>query len=108
MSAQLLFIGSFMKWVSMVEQPHTSLRSPCATPSVGWSGVKLAAIGNVFSGVVNHASLSGSPMGLVDARVTLPDPMHTAYCKVWWKRNNGLGLFFMVRARPLRSSEGKS
>ena len=23
-------------------QPHTSLRSPCAMPSVGWSGVKLA------------------------------------------------------------------
>ena len=35
--------------------------------SVGWSGVKLAAIGlwssgNVFSGVMNHASPSGSPM----------------------------------------------
>ena len=29
----------------MVEQPHTSLRSPCAMPSVGGSGVKLAAIG---------------------------------------------------------------
>ena len=27
---------SFMKWVSMAEQLHTSLRSPCAMPSVGW------------------------------------------------------------------------
>ncbi|KAK6292537.1 hypothetical protein J4Q44_G00371210 [Coregonus suidteri] len=54
-----------MKWVSMAEQPHTSLRSPCAMPSVGWSGVKLATIGfwssgNTFSGVMNHASPSGS------------------------------------------------
>ena len=53
-----------MKWVSMAEQLNTSLRSPCAMPSVG-SGVKLAAIelwssGNGFSGVMNHASLSGS------------------------------------------------
>ena len=35
----------FMKWVSMAKQPQTSLRSPCAMPSVGWSGVKLATIG---------------------------------------------------------------
>jgi hypothetical protein len=32
-----------MKLVFMGEQPHTSLRSPM--PSVGWSGVKFAAIG---------------------------------------------------------------
>jgi hypothetical protein len=43
--AQELLVGRFMKWVSMVEQPHTSLRSLCAMPSVGWNGVKLAAIG---------------------------------------------------------------
>ena len=58
---------SFMKWVSMAEQPHTSLRSPCTIPSIGWSGVKLTAIGlwssgNTFSGVMNYASPSGSPM----------------------------------------------
>ena len=39
----------------------TRLRSPCAMPSLGWSGVKLAAIelwstGNTFSGVKNHAT----------------------------------------------------
>ena len=50
----------------MAEQSHTSLRSTCAMPSVGWSDVKLAAIGlwssgNVFSGVMNYASTSGSP-----------------------------------------------
>ena len=55
-----------MKWVYMAEQPHTSLRSPCAMPSVGGSVVKLAAIGlwssrNVISGVMNHATPSDSP-----------------------------------------------
>jgi hypothetical protein len=54
-----------MKWVSMAEKPHIRLRSPCAMPSIGWSGVKLVAIGlcrigNVFSGVMNHVSPSGS------------------------------------------------
>ena len=37
-----LFVGSFMKWFSMAEQPQTSLRSPCTMPSVGWSSVKLS------------------------------------------------------------------
>ena len=55
-----------MKWVSMTEQPHTSLRSPCAMPSVGCSGVKHASIGlwsrgNAFSRVMNHPPPSGSP-----------------------------------------------
>ena len=49
----------------MAEQPHTTLRSHCTMPNVGWSGVKLAAIGlwnngNAFSGVMNHALPSGS------------------------------------------------
>ena len=35
---------NFMKWVSMAEQPHTSLRSPCALPSVGWCGVSSAPL----------------------------------------------------------------
>ena len=46
-----------MKWASMAEQLHTSLRSPCAMLSVGWSGVKLVAIGlwssgNMFCAVI--------------------------------------------------------
>ena len=54
-----------MKWVSMAEQPHTSLRSPCAILYFGWSGVKFAAIGlwsngNTFSGVMIHSSPSGN------------------------------------------------
>ena len=36
---------SFGSWVSMAEQPHTSIISPFAMPSVCWSSVKLAAIG---------------------------------------------------------------
>ena len=79
-----------MKWVSMAEHPHTSLRSPCAMPSVSWSGVKLAAIGlwrsgNAYSGVINHASPSVSPTndsGLADARRTLPTPCIVPNVKV--------------------------
>ena len=63
-----------MKWASIAELLHTSLRSPCAMPSISWSGVKLAAIGlwrsgNAFSGVTN--------LGLADARSKLHAPMHT-------------------------------
>jgi hypothetical protein len=54
-----------MKWVSMAEQLHTNLRSPCVMASISRSSVKLAAIGlwssgNAFSGVMNHASPSDS------------------------------------------------
>jgi hypothetical protein len=54
-----------MKRVSMAKQPHTSLRTPCAMPSIGWNGVKLATIGlwrsgNAFTGMMNHASKPGS------------------------------------------------
>ena len=99
-SAQELFVKSFMKRISMAEQPHTSLRSPCTMPSVGWRGVKLAAIGlwssgNEFSVVMNHASPSVSPTDkseLGDARRTLRAPIHSDNCKVWWRINIGLGL----------------
>ena len=55
-----------MKLVSMAEQLHTSVRSPCAMPSIGRSGVKLAVIGlwssgNAFSWVLNHTSPFGRP-----------------------------------------------
>ena len=74
-----------MKWVSVVNQPQTSLRSPCAMPSIGWSGVKLAAIGlwssgNAFSGVMNNASPSGSPTdesGFGGYQENATCPMHT-------------------------------
>ncbi len=42
-------------------------------------------------------------LGLGDARRLLPTSIHSAYCKVWWRRDNGLGL-----SRPLSSSEGSS
>ena len=47
----------------MSEQPHTSLKSPCAMPSVKLADIWLWSCGNAFSGVMNHASPSGSPTG---------------------------------------------
>ena len=35
---------TFRQELSTAEQPHTSLRSPCAMPIVSWSGVLLATI----------------------------------------------------------------
>ena len=61
---QISGFGSFMKWVSMAEQPHTSLR--LTMPSVGWSSVKLTSFGLWSSG----------NLGLADARRTPPAPMH--------------------------------
>ena len=63
--------------------------------------LKLEAIGlwssgNVFSGLRTQTNL-----GMVDDRRTLPARMQSANCKVWWRGNNGLGLFFIVWARPL-------
>uniref|UniRef100_A0A0E9WC53 Uncharacterized protein n=1 Tax=Anguilla anguilla TaxID=7936 RepID=A0A0E9WC53_ANGAN len=60
---------------------------------------------------MNNASLSGSLMdesgfgGMHSANCIGPN---SANCKVWWKRNNGLGMFFIVWARFHSSSEGKS
>ena len=69
-------------------------------------GIKLATVGlwssgNTFSGVVNHASPSDSLTNKSGFSRYLEKAR-------WWRRNIGLGLFFMVRARPLSSSEGKS
>ena len=89
-----------MKWVSMAKQPHKSLRSPCTMPSVGWSGIKFAAIG------LWRPVFWSDELQYISPK--LPAPMHSAKCTVWWRRNNGLGLFFMVQARPLSSSEWKS
>ena len=36
----------------------------------------------------------------------LPASMHSAYCKVWWMKNNGVGLFFMVRPGPFVPVKG--
>ena len=36
-------------------------------------------------------------LGLADPRRTLPAPRHSANCKVWCGRNNGLGLFIVVK-----------
>ena len=98
----------------MAEQPHTSLRSQCAMPSVGWSGVKVSAIGllssgNASSGVMNHASPSGSVMdesgfGGCQENTTFPNAI--ANCKVWWRRNNGLGCISLFGLGPLVPVKG--
>jgi hypothetical protein len=52
---------------------------------------------------------AGSPIAnlvLADGMRTLPAPLHSVNCKVWWRRNNGLGLFFMVRSSPLVPVKG--
>ena len=53
-----------MRWVSMAEQPPTSLRAPGVLLSVLWSGVGAiggGSSGNMFSRVMNQVSPSGSP-----------------------------------------------
>ena len=47
-------------------------------------------------------------LGFADARRTFSPRTRSANYNVWWRRDNGLGLFFMVQARPLSFSEGKS
>jgi hypothetical protein len=98
-SVQERFVGGFKKWVFMAKQPQTSLRSPRTMPSVCWSGVKLAAFGlwssgNKFSGVMNHASVRRTNLGLADARRMTVFAVHT--CK---KYILGLEVSFRVIVR---------
>jgi hypothetical protein len=86
-----------MKWVSIDEQLHTSLRSPCAIPSVSCSGRYWTQEQYLEWWItLHHIEVQQTNLGLADARRTLPAWMHSAICKVWWRRNNGLGLFTMT------------
>ena len=74
--------------------------------------VKHAAAGlwsseNVFCGVMNLA-VWWTSLGLANARRMLPAWLHCANCKVWWRRDDAMGLFFRGWSRTLSSSEGKS
>ena len=53
---------------------------------------------------LHHLVVQRTNLGLADAWRTLPARMHSANCKVWWRRNNGLGLFF--RLGPLVPVKG--
>lgn len=50
-TAQKLWGGSFMEWVSITEQLNASLTSTSTMPSAGWTGVKHAITG--LCGVMN-------------------------------------------------------
>ena len=98
-------IRSFMKWVSMAEQPHTSLRSPCTMPSIGWRCLKLPAFG-LWSDELLFTILQS------DRRIRVwrfPGECYMLECIVptgkfgVWRRNNGLELFFIFRAWLLSS-----
>jgi len=77
-----------MEWASMAEQLHPSLILLSAVQNIGCSGVKHAATGlkssgDVFSGVTNHASLSGilmdeSGFGICQEKWYLPDCIVTS------------------------------
>ena len=63
------------------------------TPPLDWSN------GNVFTGVINHILLFGSPIdkpgvGRYQENITY----WSANNKVWWRRDKDLGLFFSVEA----------
>lgn len=92
---------ALMKLVAMAEQLHTSLGCLCAVPSIEWSSVKhadtgICSNGNMFSGVMNHASLCGSltNLGLADAQETLLTGIPSAHSNVWCRRDNHIDLFF--------------
>ena len=59
-----------------------------------------------FSGQMNLYSLTVGLMNEFNGcQENVPTTMHSANSKFWWRRDCGLGLFFRVWARPLKSSE---
>jgi hypothetical protein len=81
----------------------------CKPCGVNLTSIGFWSSGNMVSGMMNHyLVVRQMNLCLVDSRRMLNAPMHSANCKDWRRRNNGLRLFFMVRAGNLSSSERKS
>ena len=73
-----------------------------------WTPLQISGFGyfsHTHCGQVNHDSSSGSSNDKSGFGGYQKNAVHSADCKVWWRTNNGLGLFFRVWARPLSSSE---
>lgn len=102
----------FIKWAPMAKQLHTTLKSICTMPSIGWNKVKHADTelwnsGNVFSGVINYALLSGILKD--ESWLSGPGECYQAELndnvnfKIWWKSVNSQGLSRRVELRLLVS-----
>ena len=103
-----------MKWVSMAEQPHTSVRSPCTMPKRRLEWCKACCHWTLeqwkhvlWSDESCYLAVRQTNLGLEDPMRAPPAPMHSANCNVWWRRNNEPGLFFMVSG-PLVPVKGLS
>uniref|UniRef100_A0A0E9QMK5 Uncharacterized protein n=1 Tax=Anguilla anguilla TaxID=7936 RepID=A0A0E9QMK5_ANGAN len=62
----------------MAKQPYTSLRSPCAMPSIGWNGAKCNPIGlrAGSSGVMHHTIRQSDESGF----------WWNAQCQMYWPK----------------------
>ncbi len=93
----------------MTGQLHASLTSPqCQAPDG-----EMESMLPLDSGVVEKCSVMvlclavwRASLGLADARRMLSIWLHCANCKVYWVKNNNMGLFLKVGQGPLHPMKG--